>query len=169
VRSRPSAGSVVYAASVLLLVAALGGYAALDLGLLTGDDYERTTVTLSDENGTKLATVDVRVADTFPKRYTGLSDTESLRYGEGMLFIHEKEGHYEYVMREMDFPLDIIFVDANGTVTSVHHAPVPSETPGDDLRRYGGYGKYVLEVPMGYANATGISEGDTVVIGSGDE
>ncbi|MFB6123631.1 MAG: DUF192 domain-containing protein [Haloferacaceae archaeon] len=127
------------------------------------DGYERTTVTFVDENGTELATVRVRIADTTIKRYIGLSNTESLDAGEGMLFVHESEGTHAYVMRKMDFPLDIVFVDASGTVTTVHHAPLPSGE--GDLKRYRGRGKYVVEVPMGYANETGISAGDRMVIG----
>ena len=127
------------------------------------DGYDRTTVTFVDENGTELATVRVRIADTLMKRYTGLSNTESLDSGEGMLFVHDSEGEHAYVMRDMDFPLDVIFVDASGTVTTVHHAPLPS---GDGaLKRYRGRGKYVVEVPMGYTNETGIEVGDRMVVG----
>ncbi|WP_423751098.1 DUF192 domain-containing protein [Salinirarus marinus] len=127
------------------------------------DGYERTTVTFVDENGTELAAVQVRVADTLAKRYTGLSDTESLDDGEGMLFVHDSEGTHAYVMRKMDFPLDIVFVDASGTVTAVHHAPLPAGDGG--LKRYRGRGKYVVEVPMGYTNETGIDVGDRMVVG----
>jgi hypothetical protein len=127
-------------------------------------EYERGTVTVFDEDGTCLATVDVRIADTQTKRYVGLSDTESLSEDEGMLFVHERESEHAYVMREMDFPLDIVFVDADHTITTVHHAPLPPETSGDDLKRYRGRGKYVLEVPEGYTDRRGISPGDCVRI-----
>ena len=126
-------------------------------------EYAWTTVTIEDADGTRLATVDVRIANTTEKRYTGLSDTASLPDGEGMLFVHETEDQYTYVMREMDFPLDIVFVDGNGTITTIHHAPVPEEIPGGD-GRFPGRGKYVLEVPRGYTNATGVAVGDRVVI-----
>ncbi|MFC4358313.1 DUF192 domain-containing protein [Halobium salinum] len=132
-----------------------------------GPTYDRETVSV--ENGSRtLATIEVRIADTYEKRYTGLSDTESLDSGEGMLFVHDEEGRHAYVMRKMDFPLDILFVDANGTITTIHHAPVPPEgTSGNELERYRGTGKYVLEVPMGYANETGIEVGDRLVIPNG--
>jgi hypothetical protein len=76
-------------------------------------------------------------------------------------------------MRRMAFPLDIVFVDANGTITRIHHAP--TESDDEDLTRYRGTGKYVLEVPMNYTTERGIEEGDTVRVherdlgtGSGD-
>ena len=125
--------------------------------------YNRTTVTLVDDDGARLATVDVRVADTRDERYLGLSDTESLADGEGMLFVHPREARHTYVMRRMDFPLDIVFVAANGTVTRIHHAPVPEKIPGGN-GKFPGVGRFVLEVPRGYANQTGLDVGDRVVV-----
>jgi uncharacterized membrane protein (UPF0127 family) len=143
-----------------LLFVSMGGF-----GLLPAGDYERTTVTVVGEDGTTLATVDVRVSDTFQKRYTGLSDTDSLGPSEGMLFVHDEEGEYAYVMRDMAFPLDIVFVASDGTITRIHHAPLPPEgTENTELTRYRGRGQYVLEVPYGYTNETGIEVGDSVRI-----
>ena len=154
----------VAAVLVGVLVLGAGVVVAVDAGLLSSGAHDRTTVTLVDDNGTRLATVDVRVADTTTERYTGLSDTESLAPGEGMLFVHDRAATHAYVMRKMDFPLDIVFVAPNGTVTRIHHAPVPSNTSGEELTEYRGYGKYVLELPRGYADRTGLDEGDRVAI-----
>jgi uncharacterized membrane protein (UPF0127 family) len=126
-----------------------------------GSDYETTAVDIVDADGTRLATVDVWVADTFQKRYTGLSDTSALADGQGMLFVHDQEAEHTYVMRDMAFPLDMVFVAADGTITTIHRAPVESD---GDLTRYSGRAKYVLEVPMGYTNETGVEVGDRVVI-----
>ncbi len=134
-------------------------------GLLAGGDYERTTVVAYDDNGTELATVHVRVADTYAKRYTGLSDTETLARNEGMLFVHDREARHTYVMRDMAFPLDIVFVDANGTVTTIHHAELPPPGTSDgELAPYPGRGKYVLEVRYGWTNRTGVDVGDRIVV-----
>jgi len=140
--------------------------ATADDEVVAGEPHDRTTVRLQDANGTALATVDVRIADTVDLRHTGLSDTESLARGEGMLFVHESAGRYTYVMRDMDFPLDIVFVSAEGEITRIHHAPVPEEIPGGD-GSFPGEGRYVLEVPRGYTNATGAGVGDCVVIPEG--
>ena len=147
-------GGLVLAAGLLVV----GGQSPGDV-----DGYNRTTVTLADANGTQLATVDVRIADTESKRRLGLSNTGSLAAGEGMLFVHESEGRHVYVMREMVFPLDIVFVAENGTITTIHHAPVPEEIPGGN-GRFPGRGKYVLEVPRGWTNATGVDVGERVVV-----
>jgi len=122
----------------------------------------RTTVAVREDNaGEPLGTVEVRIAQTFNQRYVGLSETESLGPDEGMLFVHEEEGQHTYVMRNMSFPLDIIFIDANGTITTIHHAPLPPE--GEQYSaEYPGYGKYVLEVNRGWTNRTGVEVGDRV-------
>jgi uncharacterized membrane protein (UPF0127 family) len=130
--------------------------------------YNRTTVLLRDGNGTDLATVDVRLADTDGLRYTGLSETDSLADGEGMLFVHEREDTYTYVMRRMAFPIDIVFVASEGQITRIHHAPVPEEIEGGN-GRFPGEGRYVLEVPRGYTNRTGVGVGDCVVLPGGVE
>lgn len=151
----------VVAAVALAAVAVAAIVVVFFPGLLIGDpgSYNETTVTVTDENGTELGSIDVRIADTREKRYTGLSDTESLASDEGMLFVHDNEGQHSYVMRDMTFSIDIIFVDANGTVVQVFHASVDGENAP-----YEAQAKYVLETNRGWANQTGVSAGDTVVI-----
>ena len=141
------------------LTAVLGGG---ESSLESAVGQERTTVAFLDENATTLANANVAVSDTFSERYTGLSDTESLDSNEGMLFIHPSEDTHTYVMREMAFPIDIVFVDADGTITTIHHAELPEE--GEELRGYSGRGKYVVELPYGFTNRTGIEVGDRVVV-----
>ena len=150
---------------LLAVLVALAGCTGAITSATNDGEYDRTTVTVVDGDGAELGTAEVRVADTFDKRYTGLSDTESLGPNEGMLFVHDGEGERAYVMRDMDFPIDIVFVAADGTITRIHHAELPPEgTSGSDLKRYRGTGKYVLEVPYGWTNRTGVSVGDTVEI-----
>ncbi|GGN98660.1 DUF192 domain-containing protein [Haloarcula pellucida] len=134
----------------------------------TATQSENATTVAVRDDAERLATVEVRIADTGPKRYLGLSNTTSLEPNEGMLFVHDEEGEYGYVMRDMDFPLDIIFVDANGTITTIHHAPLPPEgTSESELKEYSGQGKYVLEVNRGWANRTGVTVGDRVELPAG--
>ena len=154
----------VVAIAALALVAVAAVVLVFFPGLLIGDPgpYNTTTVSVVDENGTSLATVEVRVADTFEKRYVGLSDTDSLASDEGMLFVHDEEGEHSYVMRGMDFPIDIVFLDSDGTVVEIVHA----STDGENAP-YSARAKYVLEVNRGWANRTGTSVGDTVEIPDG--
>ncbi|CDK40478.1 uncharacterized protein BN903_9 [Halorubrum sp. AJ67] len=94
------------------------------------------------------------------KQYVGLSATPDLPEGEGMLFVHGEEAERAYVMRDMAFPIDIVFADANGTVTRIHEAE-PEPRP---YTRYEGTGRYVLEVPRGWSDRHGVDPGDRLVI-----
>jgi len=145
-------------ALLLALVAVIGGAV-----LFLGGPAEQTTVTFVDgENGSELATVDVNVSDSYDERYTGLSNHDSLGADEGMLFVHPREATHGYVMRDMAFPIDMVFVAENGTVTTIHHAELPPE--GEDSPTYEGYGKYVVELPYEYTTDHGIEVGDRVEI-----
>ena len=178
-------GRRAFGAIVGLLGLGIVGFLVFQSGLwidIVGvGEYERGTVTVTDETATatpesewgtetaavrgdgQLATVTVNISDTQPQRITGLSDTESLRPDEGMLFVHDREENHGYVMRDMAFQLDIIFIAENGTITTIHHAPLPPEgTSESELTVYEGRAKYVLEVNRGWANRTGVSVGDTV-------
>ena len=130
----------------------------------TAGRYDRATVTVVDENGTELGTVRVAVADTREKRYTGLSKTESLPADRGMLFTYGSEGNHTYVMRDMSFGIDIVYVDANGTIRRIYHAPEPPEDEDGEDYRYPGRGQYVLEVNYQWATRRGVDPGDRVVI-----
>ena len=149
----------VAAGLALIALVALGVAATNPALLITG--YETATVEAVDgETGEAITTVEVRVADGFVKRYVGLSATDELDAGEGMLFVHGEAAERAYVMREMAFPLDIVFVAPNGTVTTVHEA-APESPP---YTRYRGTGRYVLEVPRGWSERHGIEPGDRIVI-----
>jgi uncharacterized membrane protein (UPF0127 family) len=119
--------------------------------------YDTTTVEAVDaETGETLATVDARIADGPMKRYVGLSTTAELADDEGMLFVHAEPGEYDYVMRDMAFAIDIVFVAADGEITEIREAE-PESRP---LTTYEGTGKYVLEVPKGWSADNGIEPGD---------
>lgn len=153
--------AVVLAIAFLLLAA---GALAVGLGLTERGEYDWTTVTIvDDETGETLATVDARIADTHEKRYTGLSDTDSIDEDEGMLFVHDEPGTYSYVMRGMEFPIDIVFVDADGRITTIHHAPLEDGSIGQT--RYTGTGQYVLEVTYQFTDRNGVDVGDRIEIG----
>ena len=149
-------------AAVVLVGALLAFYIATPpLPLVEPGEYGTTTVTIADENGTELATVDVRLAETRDQRRIGLSRTDSLDNGTGMLFVHSSTGTHQYHMRNMTIGLDIVFIDSNGTITAIRDAPRPAV---GGTGPYSGSGQYVLEVPRGWMHAVGATVGDTVEI-----
>ncbi|MEF8881785.1 MAG: DUF192 domain-containing protein [Halapricum sp.] len=125
--------------------------------------YETATVQAVRASGEPLGSVTAAIADTSGTRYRGLSDTEQLPPDRGMLFVYESVADRVFVMREMDFGIDIVYADAEGTITSIHHAPAPGPDEDGDDQRYPGRGQYVLEVNYGWTTDHGVREGDDLV------
>lgn len=124
--------------------------------------YEKTSVSVLTPDGDLLGVVYAAIADTASLRYTGLSDTESLPDDRGMLFVFDSVDDHTFVMREMDFGIDIVYADADGTITTIHHAPEPGPDENGNQQRYPGRGQYVLEVNKDWTTERGIEEGDVL-------
>ena len=159
---------------VALVGLAVVGYLGLASGVLAPylagydpanpGDYDHVTVAaVDDETGEELGQVNAAVADSFSKRYVGLSETDRLPEDRGMLFVHDDVGERTYVMRNMSFGLDIVFVDADGTITAIHEAPEPGPDEDGADQEYAGESQYVLEVNRGWTGERGVEVGDRLV------
>ncbi|MFB6219033.1 MAG: DUF192 domain-containing protein [Halobacteriaceae archaeon] len=157
------AGAIALAA---LGVAAAAAVAAPHVPATVSTDTPAETARVVVTDGERtLGVVTAEVADTRGERYRGLSGRETLAPDRGMLFVFRTEAERAFVMREMAFGLDIVFVGADGRITAIHHAaPPPPDTPETELRRYTGRAKWVLEVNRGWTTRHNVSVGDRVRI-----
>ena len=98
----------------------------------------------------------VEVADDPQERSLGLMHRESMPQGAGMLFVYEVEEEVGFWMQNTLIPLDMIFMDATGTVVKVHENAVPLDRTviRSDLPT-----QYVLEINGGLAEQMGIAPG----------
>ena len=108
----------------------------------------------------------IELAETPERRTQGLSGRDSLAKGTGMLFIHDDERRYTFWMKDMRFPLDMIWIDARCTVADIS-AQVPPPEPGQSDRSLRLISPnvpvlHVLEINAGAAAGEGISIGDPV-------
>ena len=97
--------------------------------------------------------VNVEIAENKEK---GLSGRES----GNMLFIFEEEKKHGIWMKDMNYELDIVWINANWTVTRVEKGELCQE----ECQVYHGKGKYVLELEKGTAEKTGIMEKTRLII-----
>ena len=126
------------------------------------DDYETTEVTVRSSDSEVLGRVTAAIADTRDLRYLGLSDTESLPEDRGMLFVYDEVQELTFVMREMDFPIDIVYADDEGIITTIHHARAPGpDEDGNDLQ-FPGRGQYVLELNQHWTTERDVEVGDVL-------
>ncbi|WP_408959584.1 DUF192 domain-containing protein [Natrinema sp. 74] len=157
----------VWKGLLAVAILGLGGFVLVQAGFVSppwGPDGGTARVVDNESDDEPTAVIDVEVATSRQEKYTGLSDHESLEPGNGMLFVYEQEQSRTFVMREMDFPIDIIYIGADHEITSIHHARAPGPDENGNNIEYPGRGKWVLEVPRGYTNETGIEVGDRVEI-----
>lgn len=100
------------------------------------------------------------------ERQQGLSGRAFMAHDAGMLFVFEEESTLHFWMKEMHFPLDIIWIDEECRLIDVA-ADVPPPLPGagnDEIPRVQSPlpALYVLEVNAGEAARNGLSAGATV-------
>lgn len=109
----------------------------------------------------------VAVANSYPLREHGLMFRTSLPAHTGMLFVFRTESDpVEFWMKNTLIPLDMVFVDRNGVVTTVaSHVPATTPSTADkDIPRRSGRAKFVLELPAGEAASDGLKPGAHVRI-----
>ncbi len=100
----------------------------------------------------------IEVADSSAERTLGLSGRDSLGYNRGLLFIFKTEGLYSFWMKDMKFPIDIIWMDSRARVIEITSNVSPATFPESFTSQKSA--KYVLEVNAGWASQNGIKIGD---------
>ena len=106
-------------------------------------------------------TVQVEVEDTDASREQGLSGRTSLADGSGMLFIFDTPGNYGFWMKDMNFSIDMLFIDASGKIVTIAANALPGGYRLNPPQVFNPAApvQYVLEVPAGFAAAHGIVKG----------
>lgn len=106
--------------------------------------------------------INTEVADNDAKRERGLSFRKSMQDSEGMLFIFDVSGRQAFWMKDMNFPLDILWLDEEGRVVYMEENVATSTYPGYFVNEP--KAKYVFEINAGLANKLGIYLGTKLVI-----
>jgi hypothetical protein len=148
------------------------------VGYLVGPVNKKNGVTPLDNiiRNAKLTTmkigdndIRVEVVDSEATRRTGLAKYESLPEDQGMLFVFESIGKPTFWMKDMVFPIDIVWIE-NGKVAGIEHNVNPEPGVADDsLTRFNPPAaiRYVLEVNAGFAEANNILIGTQVALPEG--
>ena len=112
--------------------------------------------------------VKVEIADTPAKRTQGLSGRESLAENAGMIFIFPEPKIQNFWMKDMKFPIDIIWIrqtaDGDRVVGFVENAPPASGQSENNLTIYSSPENVdrVLEINAGLVKKWGIKVGDQI-------
>ena len=104
--------------------------------------------------------INVEIADTNAKRELGLSGHKPLADDQGMLFAFDKAGKYPFWMKDMLFPIDIIWISEDYKIVYIEKKAQPSSYPAT----FGGQvdAQYVLEVNAGFSDKNNLRIGDQI-------
>ena len=119
--------------------------------------YRRLNVTL---NGQVLI---ADVSTTNEQRTKGLTVKDSLAENEAMLFVFGNQAPHRFGMKDMKFPIDILWVDSDKTIVHIEHNLQPCSS-GVLCSTYEPNVKalYVLETVGGFAEKYDVVKGTTV-------
>jgi uncharacterized protein len=141
---------------VLIVIGAAFIFAQMFVsGSLFGNDTATVTI-----HGEKL---EVTVAKDDTTKQVGLSDKSSLEENKGMLFPFEEPGYYAFWMRDMKFPIDIIFLRGD-RVVQIYRNIQPASGEDIPIYRPNEPADSVLEINAGLSDKYNLKEGDTINI-----
>lgn len=106
-------------------------------------------------------TFKMEVADTRYLQEKGLSRHKPLELNQGMIFIFDKPDKYGFWMKDMDFPIDIIWVGSDLKIKHIEKWLSPESYPKVYYPEVNSL--YVIEVNAGVSDYLGIKIGDPVV------
>ncbi|MDP3725624.1 MAG: DUF192 domain-containing protein [bacterium] len=146
--------TVFITAGVILIVASLLDPSSIPTVLNVFNNQKKYTITVGD------APISVELANTSAKRMKGLSGRELLPPNEGLLFVFEKPENHSFWMRDMQFPIDIIWINEKFFVVDVTENISPASFPEvfEPVEAI----KFVLEVNAGWVARNSIKRGAIV-------
>jgi len=115
-----------------------------------------------EREGQIIAVVKAEIAVTQEERNKGLMYRKSLKDGEGMLFVFDRDDILSFWMKNTYIPLSIAFIANNGKIIDIKDM-YPHDTNSVKSSRSV---RYALEAPQGWFLRAGVKEGDTVRIDS---
>ncbi len=138
---------------------------------LLAEEEKPVSTTLSDASWREIYPVTVpmkigpvsleaSVAKTWPERIQGLSGTPYLPEGVAKFFAFETDAFHSIWMKDMQYSIDIIWVDANGVVVDLIQEASPESYPETFTPEVPA--RYVIEVVSGFVAQHKITKGMTV-------
>jgi uncharacterized membrane protein (UPF0127 family) len=104
--------------------------------------------------------INVEIPENGQKKATGLSGRSCIGVDQGMFFVFSQSGQYDFWMKDMKFPIDIVWVNEDKTVVDVTPNLMPDTYPKTFTSDKPA--KYVLELRSGRAQQLNIAEGTQI-------
>lgn len=118
----------------------------------------KTKVTINNK------TFNVFIAKSDIEKQVGLSSKNKISENQGMLFLFDKPAYYSFWMKEMKFPIDIIYIENNKVVTIISSVKPSSNSTNLSIYTPKKKADMVLEINAGLSEKYNIHEGTTINI-----
>lgn len=144
----------------LVLIVAVGGKMASDYFKNNPSPLTKTPIVKIKNHKFKLY-----IAKTSQEKQIGLSQKKSIPQEYGMLFPFEKPDYHAFWMKNMQFPIDIIYIKNNKIVdifSSVH--PPAKSSENIEIIKPSEPSDTVLEINQGLSKKYSFQKGDPVII-----
>lgn len=105
--------------------------------------------------------LNARIADTNKLRKQGLSGTPELGEGNAMLFVFKFLGAWSFWMKDMNYPIDILWLDEAKKIVSIKEHATPDSYPEQFFPTAPSL--YVIEVADGFVKDHKTKIGDQVL------
>ena len=116
-------------------------------------------LTFVDSLENPIIKIDIEIADNDYERQLGLMNRQSMEEMQGMLFIFPQERYQSFWMMNTLFSLDIIFVNSNKEIVTIHKDTTPlSEQSYPSTEP----AQFVVEVNAGFCDSHNIKLGDKI-------
>lgn len=142
----------------------IGGFVFLFIALLiiTFVMSKQTTKIIVNDK-----TLNVKIAKSEKDKQIGLSKTNKIAENQGMLFIFDDSDFHSFWMKNMKFPIDIIYIKGDKVTTVIENAK-PSTSSDENLEIFqpDEASDKVLEVNAGIAKKYNIKKGTIIKTGS---
>ena len=107
----------------------------------------------------------VAVAKSEKEKQIGLSKTERISENQGMLFVFDTPDYHSFWMKEMKFPIDIVYINGDKVTTVIENAKPPTDSDGSlEIYQPEDKSDKVLEVSAGVAKKYNIKKGTTIKV-----
>ncbi len=115
------------------------------------------------KNKEKIAKLNCEIAKNIFEKTKGLMYREKLPHNTGMLFTFYLPWIRLFWMKNVNFPLDIIFVNRKNKIIKIYEAPVENNFL-NKIYFSKGFCKYVIETNINFCKENNIEKNDEIMI-----
>ncbi len=149
----------------ILILALAGGAAVIGLLFLRFEPVKAVPISIAQQYNRTLTSgplvIPVSVADTPATREQGLSGTTILPASAGKLFVFDTAGKPGFWMKDMQYGLDLVWIDSSLKIVSVTRDVSPDTYP--QVFYPPQLVQYVLEVNAGFSTRNNLMVGEQFI------